>query len=45
MERIGVLFPAYNEEKNIRAVIKDAKKVLPRATIVVDDDGSTDRTY
>jgi glycosyltransferase involved in cell wall biosynthesis len=45
MERIGVLFPAYNEEKNIRAVIKDAKKVLPRATIVVVDDGSTDRTY
>jgi glycosyltransferase involved in cell wall biosynthesis len=45
MEKIGILFPAYNEEKNIRAVIKDAKKVLPNATIVVVDDGSTDRTY
>ncbi len=45
MEKVGILFPAYNEEKNIRGVIKDAKKVLPNATIVVVDDGSTDRTY
>jgi glycosyltransferase involved in cell wall biosynthesis len=43
--KIGVLLPAYNEEKNIRVVIREAKKHLPRAKIVVIDDGSTDKTY
>lgn len=45
MEKVGVLFPAYNEEKNIRKVIRDAKKIFPNASIIVVDDGSTDRTY
>jgi len=42
--KIGALLPAYNEEKNIRAVIKDVKKYLPKAKIVVVDDGSVDKT-
>ncbi|MDI6825999.1 MAG: glycosyltransferase family 2 protein [Candidatus Aenigmarchaeota archaeon] len=42
--KIGVLLPAYNEEKNIRTVIKDVKKYLPNSEILVVDDGSTDRT-
>lgn len=37
--------PAFNEEKNIQLVIKEAKKYLPKAKIVVVDDGSTDKTY
>jgi glycosyltransferase involved in cell wall biosynthesis len=44
MSEIGVLLPAYNEEKNIRAVIEDIKRYLPGSKIVVVDDGSTDRT-
>jgi len=43
--KVGILFPAYNEEKNIRLVIRDTKKFLPNAKIVVVDDGSVDRTY
>jgi glycosyltransferase involved in cell wall biosynthesis len=42
--KIGVLLPAFNEEKNIRIVIKDVKKYIPDSKIVVVDDGSTDRT-
>ncbi len=42
---IGIIFPAYNEEKNIKGVIEDAKKYLPNSFILVVDDGSTDRTY
>ena len=44
MREIGVLLPAYNEEKNIRGVIEDVRKYLPGSKIVVVDDGSTDRT-
>jgi glycosyltransferase involved in cell wall biosynthesis len=44
MNKIGVLLPAYNEEKNIQAVIKEAKRYIPNSTIVVVDDGSTDKT-
>lgn len=45
MVKIGILLPAYNEEKNIQAVIRDAKKFLPNSKIVVVDDGSNDRTF
>jgi glycosyltransferase involved in cell wall biosynthesis len=45
MKKLGVLLPAYNEEKNIRIVIREVKNLLPNAKIVVVDDGSTDRTY
>ncbi len=42
--KIGALLPAYNEGKNIKAVIRDVKKYLPKARILVMDDGSADRT-
>lgn len=42
--KVGVLLPAYNEEKNIETVVKEAKKYIPNSEIVVVDDGSTDRT-
>jgi glycosyltransferase involved in cell wall biosynthesis len=45
MKRIGVLLPAYNEEKNIRSVIRETKRILPGVKIVVVDDGSKDRTF
>ncbi|MCD6226312.1 MAG: glycosyltransferase family 2 protein [Candidatus Aenigmarchaeota archaeon] len=41
---IGILFPAYNEEKNIQIVIQEAKKYFPNSKIVVVDDGSEDKT-
>ena len=44
MNRLGLLLPAYNEEKTIQAVIKEAKKFLPANEILVVDDGSSDRT-
>ena len=36
--------PALNEELSIAAVIKDVKKNLPKAEILVIDDGSSDNT-
>lgn len=42
--KIGVLFPAYNEEKNIQGIIKESKKYFKNSIIVVVDDGSTDKT-
>ncbi len=44
MKNVGILLPAYNEENNIGAVIREAKKFLPGAIIVAVDDGSSDRT-
>lgn len=44
MKNVGILLPAYNEENNIGAVIREAKKFLPGAIVVVVDDGSVDRT-
>ena len=45
---LTVFFPAYNEEENIEAVVRDAQEALPRFAdvfeIVVVDDGSRDRT-
>lgn len=43
--KVGILLPAFNEEENIQAVIREAKKYLPKSKIVVVDDGSTDNTY
>jgi len=43
--KIGLLLPAYDEGKNIIAVIREAKKYLPGSEIVVVDDGSKDNTY
>ncbi len=44
MNKTLVIIPALNEEKNIRPVIKKVIKCLPRADILVVDDGSTDQT-
>ena len=40
---IGIIVPAYNEEKNIGETIKRLKKTL-EAKIIVIDDCSTDKT-
>jgi glycosyltransferase involved in cell wall biosynthesis len=39
-----VFIPAWNEDHSIEAVIADARENLPRADLLVIDDGSTDRT-
>jgi glycosyltransferase involved in cell wall biosynthesis len=39
-----VFIPAWNEEQNLGAVIKDLRKELPEADVLVVDDGSTDHT-
>ena len=44
MEKVGILLPAYNEEKHIGDIIKEAKRHIPGAIVVVVDDGSRDRT-
>ncbi len=42
--RTLVFIPAWNEEASIAAVIADVREHLPRADILVVDDGSTDGT-
>jgi glycosyltransferase involved in cell wall biosynthesis len=44
MERVLVLIPARDEEKNIVSVIEDIRDHMPRTDIVVVDDGSEDST-
>jgi len=44
MGKIGILLPAYNEEKHIGDIIKDVKKHFSGSVVVVVDDGSRDRT-
>lgn len=44
MKNVGILLPAYNEERNIGAVVTEARRFLPGAVIVVVDDGSADGT-
>ncbi|NCF75408.1 MAG: glycosyltransferase [Xanthomonadaceae bacterium] len=41
---IFVIIPVFNEEKNIKAVIKDVKNEVPDSNIVVVDDCSNDNT-
>jgi glycosyltransferase involved in cell wall biosynthesis len=46
---LSVFFPAYNEEGNIAAMVKQALEVLPKVAedyeVIVVDDGSQDKTY
>jgi glycosyltransferase involved in cell wall biosynthesis len=39
-----VFVPAWNEEDNLPAVLDELGRELPRADVLVVDDGSTDRT-
>lgn len=49
MERLFIIIPAYNEEENIRQVIKDWYQVVEQfgedSCLVVIDDGSKDDTF
>ncbi len=44
MDKIAVLIPCYNEEKTIKKVVTDFKRVLPDAVVYVYDNNSTDNT-
>lgn len=44
MSKIAVLIPCYNEEKTIKKVIEDYRKVLPEADIYVYNNNSKDKT-
>jgi glycosyltransferase involved in cell wall biosynthesis len=48
MKSLSVIFPAFNEEANIRAVVEDAYRTIPTLApifeIIVVNDGSKDRT-
>ena len=39
-----VFIPAWNEEQNLGAVIEELRRELPKADVLVVDDGSTDKT-
>jgi hypothetical protein len=43
-KNICILIPVYNEEPNVRKVIRELKKVNNKFHIVVINDGSTDKT-
>jgi glycosyltransferase involved in cell wall biosynthesis len=43
-QRIAVLVPCFNEEATIAKVVADFRAALPKATIYVYDNNSTDRT-
>src|ERR1700752_3422735 len=42
--RVAVLVPCFNEEAAIAQVVADFRAALPRATVYVYDNNSTDRT-
>jgi glycosyltransferase involved in cell wall biosynthesis len=48
MKSLSVIFPAFNEEANIRSVVEDAYRIIPKFApifeIIVVNDGSRDRT-
>jgi glycosyltransferase involved in cell wall biosynthesis len=48
MNSLSVIFPAFNEEANIRAVVEDAYRHTPELApifeIIVVNEGSKDRT-
>lgn len=43
-ERLLVLIPAYNEQAAIGHIVRTVRATVPRADVVVIDDGSTDET-
>ena len=38
MKEISIIIPTFNEKKNIHRLIKNIKKVVPKAHIVIVDD-------
>jgi glycosyltransferase involved in cell wall biosynthesis len=48
VRELSVIFPAFNEEENIRCTVETILKVLPevatKCEIIVVDDGSSDTT-
>ena len=42
--KISVIVPIYNEEKTIRAILGDLRRIKDRCEIILVDGGSTDRT-
>ena len=48
MKSLSVVFPAFNEEANIRGVVEDAYRTVPKLAsnfeVIVVNDGSKDRT-
>lgn len=42
--KTAILVPAFNEERTVREVIREAFVAMPGAAVVVVNDGSTDRT-
>ncbi|MCU1432633.1 MAG: glycosyltransferase family 2 protein [Actinotalea sp.] len=43
-ERLLVVVPAWNEQETLPAVIAELRRCVPRADVLVVNDGSTDRT-
>lgn len=43
-EEVAVLIPCFNEEKTVGKVVKDFRKVIPKAQIFVFDNMSTDKS-
>lgn len=41
---LGVVLPAYNEEKRLPGALRAVRAAFPEALVVVADDGSSDRT-
>lgn len=44
MNQVIVIIPAFNEEASVGKVIDEVKQFIPEATILVVNDGSSDRT-
>ena len=42
--KLSVVVPAFNEENGISETLKDLRLIMPRAEIIVVDDGSLDQT-
>ncbi|MFH1056918.1 MAG: glycosyltransferase [Candidatus Micrarchaeota archaeon] len=42
--KMSVILPTLNEEKNIRSTLRELRKILPHAQLIVADGGSSDKT-
>lgn len=44
MQKVLIIMPAYNEAEAVASVVAEVRAVLPEATVLVVNDGSTDET-